>query len=834
MPTSRAARAAAPAGGSPHAASRPDGGAPAQPHGFAHTMASTRNRMRRSLKILSALTLLGLLIAIAGAAAYLRASLPQLDGDVRAPMLGAPMTAERDALGVPTITARDRFDAAYGIGYLHAQDRFFQMDMLRRSGAGELSELFGPVALDVDRDHRLYRFRALAAAVVAHLPPDDLLVLQRYAQGVNDGLAALRARPFEYALLRMRPRRWQPEDSLLVIWAMYFDLQGKLASRAFARRWLQAHSTPGQLAFLLPPSSRFDAPLDAPGIAAPGAPVSATAPAWLRDARPAAPIDSVSIDAQSSVGSNNWALAGNRTASGAAIVGNDMHLSLGLPNIWYRAMFKLGGGGAGPAVRVVGMTLPGLPVVVVGSNGRIAWGFTNGYADCLELLPLERDARDPNRFKLGGAWQTARATVETIRVHGAAPVALTVLDTTAGPVLDIGGKVYASHWIAQASGAANLSFAKMIDATGVGDALGVAAAAGLPAQNIVIGDSAGRIGWTVAGALPDRRKRVEADAPGKGAPSWQAELPPDAHPRIVDPAGGQLWSANNRQLAGDAYRLIGDGGADLGARARQLRDGLTALGRTDERAAYGLDLDDRALFMSLWRDRALRVLDEAARAGHPARAEFRRLLASGWTGRASVDSVGYTLVRGYLYRLYDVLFGSLDARLKQQRHDADYALANSRWPAVIARLLDEQPAAWLPADAASWRDVQLAAIDRTIEALTADGASLADATWGERNTLRIAHPFARSVPFVGRWLSAPADQVPGDANMPRVAAPKFGQSERIVVAPGREAQGRFNMPGGQSGHPLSPFFLAGHRAWVKGEPLPLLPGPTEHTLRFVR
>lgn len=122
-----------------------------------------------------------------------------------------------------------------------------------------------------------------------------------------------------------------------------------------------------------------------------------------------------------------------------------------------------------------------------------------------------------------------------------------------------------------------------------------------------------------------------------------------------------------------------------------MRDGLTALERPDERAAYRLDLDDRALFMSLWRDRALRVLDEAALAGHPARAEFRRLLASGWTGRASVDSVGYTLARGYLYRLYDVLFGGLDARLKQQQHDADYALANRRWPVVIARLLDEQP-----------------------------------------------------------------------------------------------------------------------------------------------
>ncbi|MDN7675207.1 penicillin acylase family protein [Burkholderia oklahomensis] len=789
-------------------------------------MASTRNRMRRHLKILSGLILLCLLLAIAGAAAYLRSSLPQLDGDVRAPTLGAPMTVERDAFGVPTISARDRFDAAYGIGYLHAQDRFFQMDMLRRSGAGELSELFGPIALNVDRAHRLFRFRALAAAVVAHLPPDDLRLLQRYTQGVNDGLAALRARPFEYALLRMQPQPWRPEDSMLVIWAMYFDLQGRLASREFARHWLQAHSTPEQLAFLLPSSSRFDAPLDAPGVAAPVARVSAAAPAWLREAGPTAPIDSVSLDERSSVGSNNWVLAGSRSVRGAAIVGDDMHLSLGLPNIWYRAAFT-SSGGAAPATRVVGVTLPGLPAVVVGSNGRIAWGFTNGYADCLDLMPLERDAQDPRRFRLGDGWQTARASIETIRVHGAAPVDLTVLETTAGPVRDIGGKFYAAHWIAQSSGAANLEFVRMTDAAGIEDAIRIANAAGLPAQNIVIGDSTGRIGWTIAGALPDRRSR-----PANGASSWQAALPPDAYPRIVDPAGGQLWTANNRQLASDAYRLIGDGGADLGARASQLRDGLTALGRTDERSAYRLDLDDRARFMSLWRDRALRVLDDAALAGHPARAEFRRLLVNGWTGRASVDSVGYTLARGYLHRLYDVIFGSLDARLKRQQPDADYALANPRWPVVIARLLDAQPAAWLPPDASSWRDVQLTAIDRTIAALTGRGAPLADATWGDRNTLRIAHPFARSVPLVGRWLSAPADQVPGDANMPRVAGPKFGQSERIVVSPGHEEDGLFNMPGGQSGHPLSPFFLAGHEAWVKGEPMPFLPGPTEHTLRF--
>jgi penicillin amidase len=150
----------------------------------------------------------------------------------------------------------------------------------------------------------------------------------------------------------------------------------------------------------------------------------------------------------------------------------------------------------------------------------------------------------------------------------------------------------------------------------------------------------------------------------------------------------------------------------------------------------------------------------------------------------------------------------------------------------MARLLDEQPAGWLPPGVASWRDFQLAAIDRQIAALAASGQALEGASWGQRNTATIGHPIAIALPALKRFLSAPADQLPGDANMPRVAGPKFGQSERLTVSPGREEEGVFNMPGGQSGHPLSANFLQGHADWVAGRPTPLMPGPAVHTLRF--
>lgn len=784
--------------------------------------------MRWSWRLLLACLAMLLLLALA-LWLFLRGSLAQLDGELPASGLTADVTAVRDALGVPTIGGNNRLDVAYATGYLHAQERYFQMDLMRRVAAGELAGLIGEAALESDREHRFHRFRARAVSTLAALPEADRQLLQRYAAGVNAGLSALHARPFEYGLLRTQPAPWQPADSLLVVWAMYFDLQGNQERRELARGWLKDHSTAEQLAYLLPESSSQDAPLDMPDIVPPPTTTPAQAPAWLGLPVPG---KQAGLVLRSAVGSNSWALAGSRSTHGSAIVANDMHLGLRLPHIWYRAVLQYPDE-QGQTRRIAGVTLPGAPLVVAGSNGKVAWGFTNSYGDYLDLIEVERDPSQRLRIKTAAGWETASVHTETLQVKGGAAVTMQIAEGSQGPLREVEGRWYAVRWIAHQPGAVNLNLRQMESAADLAAAQAVAHSAGMPAQNMVAGDAAGHIGWTIAGTLPGREALPQASFPYpiSAGLSWQGRLSPRDYPRLNDPAGGQLWTANSRPLGGELYRRMGDGGADLGARARQIRDGLTALGKGSELAAYGLALDDRALYLAAWRERALDVLDQSATATRPQRAEFRRLLKEGWTGRASVDSVGYRLTRAYLYGLYAELFGGLDAQLAALEPGTDFDLANPRWPVVVARLLDERPAGWLMER--DWRGLELAAIDRAIAELTAGGKPLSEASWGQRNTSRIAHPFVQLLPVLKPWLAAPADAFAGDEHMPRVAGPAFGASQRMVVAPGQEAQGIFNMPGGQSGHPLSPFWLAGHATWVKGEATPFLPGPAQHTLRFV-
>ena len=768
---------------------------------------------------------------------FLRGSLPELDGKRTVTGLHAGVTVTRDDAGVPSIVGEDREDVAYATGFVHAQDRFFQMDLLRRTAAGELAELFGAKALPLDRSHRLHRFRARAAAAWLTLPAAERQLLERYTAGVNDGLAALGTRPFEYGLLRMQPRAWSTHDTLLAIFAMYLDLQGNATAREVSRGWLREHADAQQLAFLLPTATRWDAPLDAADIAPPAVPLPERAPSWWgqpgrRDAALLAADDFVS-----SIGSNNWAVAGSRSKGGGAIVSDDMHLGIRLPNTWYRALLQVPDGN-GSTRRLVGVTLPGAPFIIVGSNGHVAWAFTNSYGDYQDLVAAGLDAARPGQVRLNGKWETVTEHAETILVKDAPAETLKVRDTSLGPLMQADGRTYAVHWIAHETALVNVNLRKLEGVDTVDEALTVASTAGIPAQNFVAGDAAGNIGWTIAGPLP-RRAAGGPDATfplPEGVAGWQGWLALGEYPRVVNPAGGQLATANSRQLAGPAAALIGDGGFDLGARTRQARDALAALGpRTDERGVYSVTLDDRALFMAGWRDRALGLLDGAALADPQqgaARKEAARLLRDGWTGRASTDSAGYRIARGFMWSLYEILYGGANAQLQGLAPGAGAAAAERRWPEVVARLLDEQPAGWLPRQYPSWRALQLAALDRTVADLTEDGAALRDATWGKRNVATIAHPIAQAVPALQRWLTAPADALPGDTHMPRVAGRTYGQSERFTVSPGKEEQGVFNMPGGQSGHPLSPYFLAGHAAWVKGTPTPLLPGPVRHTLAF--
>jgi len=792
---------------------------------------------RRIVLLLVAL----LALSVLGGWLFLRASLAQLDGKRTSPLLSGSVTVARDANGVPTISGANRLDLAYATGFVHAQERFFQMDLLRRSAAGELAELFGPKALPLDRSRRLHRFRARAAEVLARLGPQERAFLDRYAAGVNDGVNALGARPFEYALTGAAPRPWTAADSLLVVWAMYFDLQGNQEARELARGWLARNLDPAQRAFLLPEASQWDAPLDAPALSLAPAAIPATAPAWWGRKEAVPPRQLAGVGFVDSVGSNNYALAGSRSSSGAAIVSDDMHLGLQLPNIWYRLALRFPDA-QGAQRRVVGVSLPGAPpLVIVGSNGHVAWAFTNSYADTLDLVRLDTDGDHAGQVRLPSGWETPAEHVETILVKGQAPERLSVRETSLGPIREAGGTLYAVHWVAHSPQALNLEHLKLESSTTLDEALAAGAADGIPAQNIVAGDDRGNIGWTVAGALPRRDEAgrglaVSFPLGGEGAaPTWRELLAPAAHPRVVNPPGGQLVTANSRQLSGPAAQLLGDGGFDLGARASQLRDGVRRLGdKADVAAVFRAALDDRALYVAGWRDRLLAALDDRAVAGHPDRAEFRRLLKDSWDGHASTASVGYRLAQQFRWSLYELVFAGANAEMAKLDPKASMLVATSRWPDVLTRLLDERPAAWLPPGYASWQDLQLAAVDRSILEVTKDGTPLAQASWGQRNTAAIAHPISMALPFLKRWLAVPSDQLPGDANMPRVAGPKFGQSERLTVSPGREEEGLYDMPGGQSGHPLSPWFLRGHEDWVKGTPTPLLPGPVEHTLLFSR
>ncbi|MGZ8289857.1 MAG: penicillin acylase family protein [Telluria sp.] len=787
-----------------------------------------------SLRILA--TLLALVVlALVAVWLFLRGSLALLDGERRGPGLSAKVTVERDAHGIPLITGSSRDDVAYATGFIHGQDRFFQMDLLRRVGSGELAELFGTKAIPTDKSHRLHRFRARAELAFASLPAEEKRFVERYTAGVNDGLNALAARPFEYGLIGGAPRPWSPADSLLAVWAMYFDLQAMQVPRELARGWVRDNTSAAQLAFLLPESTAWDAPLDADGIPAPLAPIPDQAPSWWGQPRTGKPATLAAVDFADSVGSNNWALAGSRSKDGGAIVADDMHLGIQLPNTWYRMALRFPGAD-GAMRRVAGVGLPGAPpLVVVGSNGKVAWGFTNSYGDYLDLVEVETDAARPGQVRTPAGWEAPVQHDELILVKGGAAEKFAVRDTSAGPLREAGGRMYAIHWIAHSPGAVNLNPLKLETVDTVDAALAAAASMGIPAQNLVAGDDKGNIGWTIAGLMPQRAQPGVGStfplATGSASAGWDGPLVHGSYPVVRNPANGQVSTANSRQLAGEGAQAIGDGGFDVGARHRQVRDGLAALGdKGDVAGVYGIAMDDRAVFITPWRERALKVLDSAAVQGQPQRAEFRRLLQESWTGRASVDSVGYRLARHFMWGLYDVLYDGANAQLSELDEKATAAAASSRWPVVVARLLDEQPAGWLPPAHRSWRDVQLAAVDKAIADLTEGGKLLSAATWGDRNTATIVHPIGNALPVLKRWLSAPADMLPGDANMPRVAGAKFGQSQRMTVSPGREEQGVFNMPGGQSGHPLSPFFLSGHGDWVEGKPTPFLPGAVKHTL----
>ncbi len=764
----------------------------------------------------------------------LRASRPALEGEHRLAGLAHPVSVTRDEFGVISVQALTRNDQARALGFVHAQERYFQMDLLRRSGAGELAALFGAAALPVDRARRRHQMRLRLETALGQWETPPRAVLEAYTEGVNAGLEALAAPPFEYRLLRMQPEPWQSVDSLLVVAAMAFVLQDSDAERKQTRTLMQQALAPEIVDWLLPAGSSWDAPVTGERLEDPRPPSAQVLD--LRGREPAPEDDGTQAEPYvppPMPGSNNWALAGPLTATGHAMIANDMHLGLQVPALWFRSSLVLTDEAGLIRQRADGVTLPGLPFPVVGSNGQVAWGFTNSYGDWSDLILLERAPGNDRRYRTAEGWETLRTVQETISVRGAAAETLDIELSRWGPVVGRlpDGTPMAVRWLAHEPAAFAPAYMALETAADVAEALEIASRAGIPAQNFVAGDAAGNIGWTVTGPLPRRRTGLAArDAVRSSqAPSWSGWLTEGERPRLLNPEGGRLWTANSRVVAGEWLEMIGDGGYDLGARTTQIRDRLVALEGATSDDFLAIQLDDEARFLARWHAHLVALLDDEALAGHPARAMLREQLAT-WEGRASAEAVAYGLVRGWRTLMIGAMAAAVTPELRELDPAFRYreALAEAwAWP-----LLQTEPAHLLHPAQPGWRDWQLALVDRLLAEQGTNPGRATPATWGEYNTGEVRHPLSQALPWLGRWLDMPARPLPGDADMPRVQAPGFGASQRMVISPGAEDTSLFHLPGGQSGHPLSPFYGAGHEAWVRGDPTPLLPGPAVYTLRL--
>jgi penicillin amidase len=788
--------------------------------------------MTRAHSLRSLSSALGALLLAAAAAAWLtlRASLPVIDGQDPLPGLAAPVTVERDAAGVPTITGRNRADLARALGYLHGQDRFFAMDLMRRAAAGELSALLGPSLLPADRQLRVHRFRDVAVRAIARLDPSDLAVLEAYSAGVNAGLNSLRSRPFEYWLLRSRPEPWRDQDTILCVHAMFLQLQDSSGHGQLQRGLLQSALPDSLWRFLQADAADWDAAVDGSRAAAPAVPDAAEIDLRKLKGLPVEPPDQVLRHL--ALGSNNWAVAGSRTANGAAIVANDMHLDFRVPIIWYRVRLRQTGDGAFDAV---GVTLPGAPIIVAGSNGRIAWGFTNSYGQFSRVIRLVPVPNDPDAYAAADGPHPLRYVDEPIAVKGAPTEHLKVALSEWGPVLgkDWQGRPYAFEWTAQNPDAINLELMTLERTGSAADAVRAAASFGIPGQNLMVADSGGHIGWALAGRLP-RRAAPDTDLPWistDAAVGFDGWLDAVDQPQVLDPPEGFLWSANARVVGGPAALQIGDDGMDRGARASQIKEDLYDAGRPfTPLSSLSIQLDDRATFLERWRALMSQVIERLRAQGDLGQDGPHAVLAR-WSGHAAPGDPAYRLVNAFRLQVEARAFYMLIAPARRIAPDFEFEIPDS-FEGPLWQLMQERPAHLLSSNYPDW-DAFLGAALRASERLPSGCADLDSCTWGTVNALHIAHPLSSALPFLGGFLDMPTVSVAGGRHdMPRIQGPDYGASERFSVAPGHENEGYFHMPGGQSGHPLSPFYRAGFSDWTRAKPTPLLPGPAAHSMRL--
>ncbi|MFA5921360.1 MAG: penicillin acylase family protein [Methylococcaceae bacterium] len=774
------------------------------------------------------------LIILGGAGCFamywvLRASLPAVEVTRQLPWLSSQVTVEFDEKDIPTISAKSREDAFHALGFVTARDRLFQMDLLRRHMAGRLAEVMGPALKESDRRHRVMGFEQVAHAIVQRLPQEQKRVLDAYVEGVNQAMDSLAVLPPEFLLLGYSPSAWRSEDSLLVVLGMEEDLgwTGDAERRASI---MEAALPKSVKSFFMPPIDRYTDKLlngKASGMPLPSIPENELSALLDNNGGPEHYAGLVT-DAPPLKGSNGWVVGPAKTWDGRAILANDMHLSLRVPNIWYRAEVRYGD------VRLTGLTLPGVPLIVVGSNGKVAWGFTNIEGDFVDLVSLELNPDDPESYRTPKGFVRFGEREETVRVKGEADFTFKVQTTEWGPVLPepLLSKRVAVHWATLDPGATDLHLLNLDVVNDVKEAQTIFNRAGGPPLNALAADHQGNIGWTYSGKIPKRFglngsvSRCWAD----GSRGWAGYISPQELPRLLNPSSGFIVNANQRML-GDYYPYVIGHYFGHGHRAYRITERLLDAKNLTERDMFALQLDTKVEFYRFYQRLALSLLHES---NDKVQIRLKQNLAN-WDGFAELDSVGFAVLVEFRKLLLDAVISPFMAKCRE--YDLEFRFTSAMIDEPLQQLLKAKRPKLLP-DKIRYRDwdsflhsLLIQAERNVLEHNSADfQGSLA---WGAVSQVTIEHPFSASLPLLKHWLDMPQVAVSGCVKCVRTNAPGSGASERLVVSPGREGNGILHMPGGQSGHPLSPHYGDQQQSWVEGTVLPLEAGTSVHRLELV-
>jgi penicillin amidase len=777
-----------------------------------------RRRGRGAWRLLAGAAATAAVIAAVAVGTWLtwtRRALPRVDGEARLPGLSAAVTVRRDGLGVPHLQAASIPDVLRAQGYVTAQDRLWHMDVLRRRALGELAEAFGGGLLRADREVRTLGLGQAARRELGLLDADARAAIESYADGVNGYIAERGgALPLEFRLLRYEPRPWNAVDTLAVGMLLSQDLAQGWDSEA-VRAMLDSRLPADVLDLLYPSRFADDRVLfadDTPGLTGPVTP------------------------GEHARGSNNWVVSGAHTATGKPLLANDPHLGLGVPSIWTAVHLSA------PGLEVAGVTLPGIPGVILGRNARVAWGCTNVHDDSADLYVEELDPRRPDHYRTADGWEKLEVRTEPIRVREGQlsrswrTVEHEVRSTRRGPLVEIRGRLYALRWVMHTETGGFAAFQRMNHAAGWDDFLAALRLFPGPSQNFVYADADGHIAWYSAGRLPVRRAGDGSRPYAGGSPDgdWLGYVPFEALPHAVDPPSGRLVTANNR-LVGSAYpHRVARGGVGPWRAAAiferlEAREGWTA----DAFAA----LQGERLSIP-HRDLARALLEAAAR--HPDDSAWQDAARElrGWDGRLEPDSRAAALAAAAFRALGERVIGARVAGVP-------LAAVLRRRAAAIQRLVRERPEGWRPAGDQSWDDTFRTAWVDGVAALTKTlGTDRARWRHGALNRVRVRHPLSRAVPALGALLNPPALELGGGPTTPNVlsltpSGEIEGPSMRFIADLADPDNTRLVNFMGQSGHVASPHYADQLAAWadVRSLQMPFTPAAvareTRHTLTLV-